>query len=129
MSVKHTHNTGRLQDVVCNERRLSWRCKKMRLDAITPCVHNLHVHKHCCRCCKYSIIASAHIRHPTLALLTRPAEFPIITTVKTTSQGLQSFSFFFFFQRNAKVSSRRPYLINRCSQCKRVWQAQGGAGQ
>lgn len=77
----------------------------------TTYVHYLHVHTHLC-CCEYLIIPLEHIRHPTLALLTRPAAFPIIIHVKSTSQGLQS------LKKNAKVSSRRLYLINRCSQCK-----------
>lgn len=55
----------------------------------TTYVHYLHVHTHLC-CCEYLIIPLEHIRHPTLALLTRPAAFPIIIHVKSTSQGLQS---------------------------------------
>ena len=62
--------------------------------------------KYCCCCCvcKHSITLSEHILHPILALLTRPAEFPIITTTKIVPQGLQSLKKK-KRERNAKVSS------------------------
>lgn len=85
------HATRRLQAAGCG---LQWKTTQSALwkkcVLITAFVRNLHVHKHCCRC-KYLITALKHIRYPSLALLTRPAEFPIITTVKATSQVLQSF--------------------------------------
>lgn len=48
------------------------------------------MHEHCC-CCKYLITARKHNHHPSLALLIKSAEFPIITVSSALLKGRNLF--------------------------------------